>query len=125
MSSWGTSGEVALLLHMVPHDSDVRFYCCCLQWFEAHYGVAMGRKKGAAIAEDDPLNKKKSKHVERKHASRKEGSKVDVHLEQQFTAGRIYACISSRPGQCGRADGYILEGKELDFYLRKLRSHKH
>ena len=40
-------------------------------------------------------------------------------------AGRLYACISSRPGQCGRADGYILEGKELDFYLRKLRSHKH
>lgn len=115
-----------MYLHIASHGSDVFFFSVgALQWFEAHYGVAMGRKKGAAIAEDDPLNKKKSKHVERKHASRKEGAKVDVHLEQQFTAGRIYACISSRPGQCGRADGYILEGKELDFYLRKLRSHKH
>jgi len=26
----------------------------------------------------------------------------------------------SRPGQCGRADGYILEGEELSFYLRKM-----
>lgn len=31
------------------------------------------------------------------------------------------ARISSRPGQVGRCDGYILEGAELDFYLRKLR----
>ena len=34
------------------------------------------------------------------------------------------ACISSRPGQCGRADGYILEGSELHFYQRKIRSKK-
>ncbi|MCQ2817873.1 MAG: 30S ribosomal protein S8e [archaeon] len=34
--------------------------------------------------------------------------------------GRLYACISSRPGQSGRADGYLLEGKELEFYLKKL-----
>ena len=32
------------------------------------------------------------------------------------------ACISSRPGQSGRCDGYILEGRELEFYLKKLRS---
>ena len=34
------------------------------------------------------------------------------------------ACVSSRPGQSGRCDGYILEGKELEFYQRKLRSKK-
>jgi small subunit ribosomal protein S8e len=34
------------------------------------------------------------------------------------------AVISSRPGQSGRADGYVLEGKELEFYLRKLKSKK-
>ena len=28
------------------------------------------------------------------------------------------ACVSSRPGQSGRCDGYILEGKELEFYQR-------
>jgi small subunit ribosomal protein S8e len=29
-----------------------------------------------------------------------------------------------RPGQCGRADGYILEGKELEFYVRKMQKKK-
>jgi small subunit ribosomal protein S8e len=72
-------------------------------------------------------------------------AKVDPLLEGQFAAGRLYAVVSSRPGQSGRADGYILEGKELEveiiadvplessltlslftpqFYLRKLRTGK-
>jgi hypothetical protein len=34
------------------------------------------------------------------------------------------ACISSRPGQSGRCDGYILEGKELEFYIKKIRAKK-
>ena len=29
-----------------------------------------------------------------------------------------------RPGQCGRADGYILEGKELEFYVKKMQKKK-
>ena len=41
-------------------------------------------------------------------------AKIDNLLEAQFGAGRLYAAISSRPGQVGRADGYILEGKELE-----------
>jgi hypothetical protein len=41
-------------------------------------------------------------------------AKIDTLLETQFGAGRLYAAISSRPGQVGRADGYILEGKELE-----------
>jgi hypothetical protein len=44
-------------------------------------------------------------------------AKIDQFLEAQFGAGRLYASISSRPGQCGRADGYILEGKELEVRL--------
>lgn len=46
------------------------------------------------------------------------------HLDDQFAVGRLYACISSRPGQCGRCDGYILEGRELEFYLKKLQRKK-
>jgi small subunit ribosomal protein S8e len=34
------------------------------------------------------------------------------------------ACVSSRPGQSGRSDGYILEGKELDFYSKMLKKKK-
>lgn len=67
---------------------------------------------------------KKSNHVERKLAERRKDAKLDLLVEQQFAAGRLYAVISSRPGQSGRADGYILEGQELEFYIRRLRSAK-
>lgn len=41
-----------------------------------------------------------------------------------FALSVFPACIASRPGQCGRADGYVLEGKELEFYLRKIKAKK-
>nr|CAD1820599.1 unnamed protein product [Ananas comosus var. bracteatus] len=52
------------------------------------------------------------------------GRTLDPHIEEQFGGGRLLACISSRPGQCGRADGYILEGKELEFYTKKIQRKK-
>ena len=42
------------------------------------------------------------------------------HFFELLNKGRLYACITSRPGQVGKADGYLLEGKELEFYLKKL-----
>ena len=57
---------------------------------------------------------KKSNHVQRIIEERKKDAKIDPLLESQFGAGRLYAAISSRPGQSGRSDGYILEGKELE-----------
>ncbi|KAK0674576.1 ribosomal protein S8e/ribosomal biogenesis NSA2 [Cercophora samala] len=90
------------------------------QWYEAHYGQPLGRrrqqKQGQVVEEV-----KKSKSVEKKQAARfAAGGKVDPALEKQFEAGRLYAVIASRPGQSGRADGYILEGEELAFYQRKI-----
>lgn len=64
--------------------------------------------------------KKVSKSVKSKLKARDAGRNLDSHLDDQFATGRLYACISSRPGQCGRCDGYILEGKELEFYQRRL-----
>jgi small subunit ribosomal protein S8e len=91
------------------------------QWYEAHYGQPIGRrrqqKQGTAATEEV----KKSKSVETKQAARfAAGGKVDPALEKQFEAGRLYAVVASRPGQSGRCDGYILEGEELAFYQRKL-----
>merc|ERR1711981_1142817 len=96
------------------------------QWFEAHYALPLGRKKGAKLsdAEEAILFKKRSKKTEKKYTERKKEGKVETALEDQFMTGRILASISSRPGQCGRADGYILEGMELEFYLRKIKAKK-
>eukprot|EP00834_Sanchytrium_tribonematis_P001150 NODE_25_length_41203_cov_0.917113.p15 type:complete len:203 gc:universal NODE_25_length_41203_cov_0.917113:31179-30571(-) len=92
------------------------------QWYEAHYGLPLGRKDGVKSSEE--LQKKKSKKVESKLTERQKESAVESGLVDQFGAGRIYARIASRPGQSGRADGYILEGKELEFYLKKIKSKK-
>lgn len=75
-------------------------------------------------AEDAVLNKKRSKKTEKKYKLRQKLAKIEPALDEQFVTGRLLAAVSSRPGQCGRADGYILEGKELEFYLRKMKTKK-
>jgi len=55
-----------------------------------------------------PPPAQKSNHVTRKLKQRTAGQKLDAALNSQFDTGRLFACISSRPGQCGRCDGYIL-----------------
>ncbi|KAI0015672.1 ribosomal protein S8e/ribosomal biogenesis NSA2 [Xylariomycetidae sp. FL0641] len=91
------------------------------QWYEAHYGQPIGRRRQQKSGKPEEEAVKKSHAVERKQAARYAAQgKVEPALEKQFEAGRVYAVISSRPGQCGRCDGYILEGEELAFYQRKL-----
>jgi small subunit ribosomal protein S8e len=90
------------------------------QWYRQHYGLDLGVKGEAkAVDTKTPENRQK------KHANRlKANGPVAAALKDQFAAGRLLACISSRPGQHGRADGYILEGPELDFYHKKLAKKK-
>jgi len=95
------------------------------QWYEAHYGVLVGKKRKKEDAEKDGEEKKKqSKSVLKKIAARQEGRVLDPNINSQFDTGRLLACISSRPGQCGRCDGYILEGKELEFYVKRMARKK-
>merc|ERR1712098_317774 len=96
------------------------------QWYEAHYALPLGRKKGAKLseAEEKILNQKRSNKTEKKYKERQKEAKVEQALQDQFMTGRVLASISSRPGQCGRSDGYVLEGKELEFYLRKIKAKK-
>jgi small subunit ribosomal protein S8e len=67
---------------------------------------------------------KRSKHLQGKLKGRQEGRTIEKAVEDQFHSGRVLACISSRPGQSGRVDGYVLEGKELEFYQKKLEKKK-
>merc|ERR550517_2172650 len=79
------------------------------QWYEAHFALPLGRKKGAKLtdAEEAVLNKKRSKKTEKKYKERQKDAKVEQGLTDQFMGGRVLAAISSRPGQCGRADLYF------------------
>ena len=92
-------------------------------WYLKHYNVDLGlkknAKKGAAVeAPVEPV--KKSKHILASKAGLQKGRVIDHKVEEQFSTGRILACLTSRPGQSGRCDGYLLEGKELEFYVKKI-----
>ena len=76
-------------------------------WFEKHYAC-----------------KGKSKYTIAKLQKRQESIVDQKEVIEQLAAGKILACISSRPGQSGRADGYILEDEELAFYHKKINQKK-
>lgn len=85
--------------------------------------MSVGKKKKKDEAEKVE-DKKKSKSVTKKVETRQEGRVLDPNVNSQFDTGRLLACISSRPGQCGRADGFVLEGKELEFYVKRMARKK-
>merc|ERR1712179_199661 len=95
------------------------------QWYENHYATPLGRKKGIKLSEEAArLNKVRSKKTMKKYEERQKSKQVEQALEDQFATGRLLAKIASRPGSTGRCDGYVLEGKELEFYYRKLKTKK-
>merc|ERR1712151_1029788 len=98
------------------------------QFYESHYSKALGRKKNHAFTEEEKAAIEKidncGAETKKKYAARQKTSDVAANLNSQFLQGKVMARISSRPGQCGRADGYILEGEELDFYVKKLKTKK-
>lgn len=71
----------------------------------------------------DPERKKrleeKREKTKKKHTHGEQLEKLH-HFFELLNKGRVLARISSRPGQTGRADGYLLEGKELEFYSKKI-----
>merc|ERR1712086_461094 len=92
------------------------------QWYLKHYDIELNKK----MEESDKARaaSKKSRHVAAKLKKRQEVRKIEQKVADQFNSNQLYACISSRPGQTGRLDGYILEGRELDFYTKKLERKK-
>ncbi|EGC32342.1 40S ribosomal protein S8 [Dictyostelium purpureum] len=94
------------------------------QWYEQHYGVTVGKKKAVKKEGETEQVVKKSANLLAKLAARQKGRTLETSLESQIGEGRFYARITSRPGQVGKCDGYILEGKELEFYAKKLQKKK-
>ena len=89
-------------------------------WYESHYGVKVGVKKAGETGQEAMDLSGKSKQVQEKLKSRQKGRTLESALDHQFASGRILAKITSRPGQTGRCDGYILEGPELAFYQKAM-----
>merc|ERR1712054_632581 len=97
------------------------------QYYESHYGVLVGKKhlkKKEGEEGEEKEEVKKSNSLVKKIASRQDARVLDPNVNSQFDTGRLYACVSSRPGQCGRCDGFILEGKELEFYVKRMARKK-
>ena len=86
-----------------------------------------GKSIAHQIAETQVALLKPSKTMQKKYAKKLEilkNIKFEDALLEGFQTGKVLACISSRPGQVGRVDGYLLEGKELEFYSKKLTNKK-
>jgi small subunit ribosomal protein S8e len=81
-------------------------------WYELQYGRTIGRSQFARPTEVTNKVAERWRQLEGEAAP-------PTSMVSQFDQGRILACVASRPGQCGRADGYILEGEELDFYMKQ------
>ena len=94
------------------------------KFYAEHYDVELGKKKQKEAAAENIEEKKKSRHVLAVLKKRAAARVIDQHVAEQFAAGRLLAVVSSRPGQSGRADGRILEGKELEFYIKKMEKKK-
>merc|ERR1712131_491436 len=90
--------------------------------------IVVGRKNNHTFTDEEKAAIEKTQNcgelTKKKYALRQKQSEVAGNLNSQFLQGKLYAKITSRPGQCGRADGVILEGEELDFYVKKLKVKK-
>merc|ERR1711981_1210489 len=91
------------------------------QWYEQHYGVKIGKKK-----DEDAVTEsvKRSSHVTRKLAARDAAHTLAREMDHQFVKGRLLAKVTSRPGQSGRCDGFLIEGLEHKFYEAKMSKKK-
>jgi len=90
-------------------------------WYKNYYNVDLSKGTFHIIKDDTKLSEEKKKEIEER---RKTMIEIPANVLEQFKSGKILASISSKPGQVGRADGYILEGEELDFYIKQIAQRK-
>lgn len=108
-------------------------------WYAKHYGIDFEKKtkkhdKKSKVEKEKKAKKttntakfdvnKASSQLKSKWAYRQKSLKIEKVIEDQLKLGRLLARISSRPGQVGKADGVLLEGAELNFYMKKLEKKK-
>ena len=83
-------------------------------YFVSKYGKDVLPKVEGEKEEEEKMSKTFVKNIAKRDKF------LDPNVAEQLSSGKILARISSRPGQTGRADGYIVEGEELMFYKKKI-----
>merc|ERR1711993_131828 len=73
------------------------------QYYENHYSMALGRKKGWEPSEEEKANLARKdtagEQTKAKLNKRERTSEIEKELESQFMQGKLLAKINSRPGQ--------------------------
>jgi small subunit ribosomal protein S8e len=87
------------------------------QFYEDYFNQQLGNSKNTKVIAEDQVNEKRKAKLEKR---RKDHEEIEAALKTQFVSGKLLARVSSRPGQVGRVDGYVLEGPELAFYQKKI-----
>ena len=92
--------------------------------YSKKYGADLGKvkkeKEEEVKKEKTEKAKAKFEEIKKKWEANSKDRTLETLVAEEFKAGRLLACIASRPGQSGRADGYVLEGPELEFYKKKI-----
>ena len=75
------------------------------KFYLEHYDVELGKKKTKEVTEENKdakatttEEKKRSRHVLAVIKKRQAARFIDPNVAEQFTAGRLLACVGSRPG---------------------------
>lgn len=89
-------------------------------WYRNYYNVDLTQGKAQELKFGQNISKEEREEFE----SRRSDRVLPKNIEEQFKVGKVLAFITSKPGQVGRADGYILEGAELDFYVKKIAARR-
>ena len=111
----------AKLGEALPEHDRERIYPSDVRKLFTWYGLLV--KSGEFDQKEEPAGEEKkegSAHVQRKLAARQKGRTLEDAIDHQMASGRLYAKVTSRPGQSGRCDGQILEGAELAFYIKQM-----
>jgi len=89
-------------------------------WYRNFYNIDLSQGKSQELKFDQNISKEEKEEIQ----GRRKGRILPKNLEEQFKVSKVLALISSKPGQVGRADGYILEGEELEFYQKKIQARR-
>ena len=85
-------------------------------FYRKRYNIDISQGSSKLLEFSESVSSKEKQKIQKRRKSRV----LPADIESQFKQNRIMACVSSKPGQVGRADGYILEGDELEFYIKKI-----